>query len=170
MRFGDGAWRMLDDVTPVYPARVDAFDVKRNELTLHVSSRMEEARWATLEGHMFTVQITAPAENVFRIRVTHHKGRMRKGPHFEVTAKELPIEVAQGGGDDDTLRVTSGDAELVITKKPWSISLLNRVTRQLITSSPFKALGLMNKAGEGLFMREQLTLALAQLGLPGAIP
>ncbi|MGC4069512.1 MAG: alpha-xylosidase [Polyangiaceae bacterium] len=160
MRFGDGAWRMLDDVTPVYPARVDDFEVKRNELTLHVSSRMEEARWATLEGHMFTVQITVPAENVFRVRVTHHKGRKRSGPHFEVNEKEIPIEVSTES--EDTLRVVSGDAELVLTKKPWSMSLVNRRTKQVVTTSPFKALGLMNKDGEGVFMREQLTLAVGE--------
>jgi alpha-D-xyloside xylohydrolase len=153
---------MLDDVTPVYPARVDAFEVKRNELTLHVSSRMEEARWATLEGHMFTVQITAPAKNVFRVRVTHHKGRKRNGPHFEVNEQELPLDVLPETEGDDALRVISGDAELVVTKKPWSISLVNRITKEVVTSSPFKALGLMNKEGQGVFMREQLTLAVGE--------
>jgi hypothetical protein len=39
------------------------------------SSRLESDRGATLEGHLFTVRITSPLDNVFRIRVSHHRGR-----------------------------------------------------------------------------------------------
>ncbi len=54
MRFGNGAWAMLPDVTPTYPARVDQVETKKDELILHVSSVPHKERWRTLEGHMFT--------------------------------------------------------------------------------------------------------------------
>jgi len=39
MRFGDGAWRMLDGVVPHYLARVDGLDVTARQALLHVSDR-----------------------------------------------------------------------------------------------------------------------------------
>jgi len=159
MRFGDGAWRMLEDVSPTYPARVDGDRIEDTSLLLHVSSRLEEARWATLEGHMFTVRITAPALNVFRIRVTHHKGRKARAPQFGTTDNELRLSVIETA---EQITVQNGDAQLVITRKPWSLSLVDTATGQVITSSPFKALGLMDKQGHGLFCREQLTLSVGE--------
>ena len=159
MRFGDGAWRMLDDVTPVYLARVDAVEIADTLVLLHVSDRVEEARWATLGGHMFRVRISSPSPNVFRIQVTHHKGRAQRGPKFELPITAQTLEVEQSA---DSISVTSGQARLIITKKPWAISLQDVATGETVTKSPFKSLGLMEKRGHGTFVREQLTLAVGE--------
>src|ERR1043165_4229147 len=84
MRFGDGAWRMLDDVTPHYLSRVDGVEVSERALELDVTNKLDEARWATLDGHMFSVRITSPMPNVFRIQTRHHKGRREHGPHYDI--------------------------------------------------------------------------------------
>jgi alpha-D-xyloside xylohydrolase len=159
MRFGDGAWRMLDDVSPVYLARVDAVECKPTEVLLHVSNRLEEARWATLEGHMFTVRITAPETNVFRIQVTHYKGRQRRGPNYALRLEEQALVIDDTGA---TLTLQSGQARLVITKKPWGAALYDANSGALVTSSPSKALGLMVKSGQGTYVREQLTLSVGE--------
>ncbi len=155
MRFGNGAWRMLEDVKPIWPARVDAIEVKEDEILFHVSDRLEEARWATLEGHMFTLVISSPLEGVLRIRVTHYKGRVKKGPNFEVFDKNIPLKVSE---DDTTIEVSTGNLRLIVQRKPWSMRFLDAKTGKLITESPFKAFGLMEKEGKGLFLREQLVL------------
>lgn len=158
MRFGDGAWRMLDDVTPTYPARVDAADISADMVVLHVSSRPEEARWATLQGHMFTVRITSPLDNVFRIVVSHHKGRRDRVPKLavEATPRELGCSAVDRGW-----KLRSGTLQLEVEAERWSLRFAD-ARDETITESVPTALGLMEKKGAGLFMREQLTLGVGE--------
>jgi alpha-D-xyloside xylohydrolase len=159
MRFGDGAWRMLDDVTPSYLARVDGVDVTDRKVVFHVFSRLEPERWATLEGHMFTLEVTSPAENVFRIRMRHHLGRREPGPHFQIQAEASPFTAA-AQGERRTLR--SGALELSIDENPWSLRFIDTSRGEIITTSPYKAQGMMEKSSAGTFMREQLTLGVGE--------
>jgi alpha-D-xyloside xylohydrolase len=159
MRFGDGAWSMLPGVVPHFLARVDGVEIGERELVLHVASRPETARWATLHGHMFTVRITSPADNVARIQVTHHKGRARRGQRYQIAAAPAPLRAAETA---DRITVTLGRLEVVVTKDPWNLAFVDAASGAIITQSPFKAMGLMDKAGEGLFMREQLTLGVGE--------
>jgi alpha-D-xyloside xylohydrolase len=158
MRFGDGAWRMLEDVTATYLSRVDDLDVSKAEAQLHVSSRLEQERSATLQAHMFTVQITSPLDNVFRVQITHHKGRVQTGPAYSLEA--VPQALASQLSDS-RLTLTSGALQLRIEKNPWSMSFFENGQAEAITASPYKAQGLMAKAG-GFFMREQLTLGVGE--------
>jgi alpha-D-xyloside xylohydrolase len=158
MRFGDGAWRLQEGVTPRYLSRVDGEELTEAELLLHVSSRLEASRAATLEGHMFRVRISAPLEGVLRIQVTHHKGRQRCAPAFDLKLEPHPL-VAEGGPSQLTLR--SGPLGLRIERAPWSLQFLNEQDEPL-TQSPFQALGLMQVAGSGTFLREQLTLGVGE--------
>ncbi len=156
MRFGDGAWAMLPDVTPTTLARVDAVEVGAQEVVLHVSSRPETARWATLAGHMFTVRITAPLDDVLRIEVFHHRGRRRRGPAFELALEPGPLTVAES---PTAVTVRAGALVLEITRDPWGMRFVDAERGEPITRSAPKALGLMDKAGHGRFLREQLELA-----------
>jgi len=159
MRFGDGAWRMLDDVTPSYLARVDGAEVGERQALFHVSSRPELERWATLQGHMFTVRLSSPAPNVFRIQVTHHKGRKPGGPAFPLASEPQALDSSLDGA---RRRLRSGDLELSIDENPWGIQFTDAARGEPITSSPYKALGLMEKVGAGTFLREQLTLGVGE--------
>ncbi len=159
MRFGDGAWRMLDDVSPNYLARVDGVDVGARQAVFNVSSRLEQERWATLQGHMFTVRISTPMENVFRIVVTHHKGRKPKGPSFPLSDEPQALHSSVSEGRQV---FRSGALELSIDESPWSMSFVDASRGEQITTSPYKALGMMEKQGLGTFMREQFTLGVGE--------
>jgi alpha-D-xyloside xylohydrolase len=159
MRFGDGAWQMLPGVVPTYLTRVDAVEVSEREVTIHVFSRAEKARWATLAGAMFTVRITSPAEDVLRVQVTHHQGRQAQRVEYEIDAAPRPLAVTQ---TDGKLQVTCGKLQLVVDQDPWGLTFLDTATGAPLTSSPWKAMGLMHKPGHGLFLREQLTLAVGE--------
>jgi alpha-D-xyloside xylohydrolase len=160
MRFGDGAWRLLPDVTPTYLSRVDGFEVGKNELVLHVASVLDEARWATLSGHMFTVRLSAPVEGSMRVQVTHHKGRRSKRPSFDVATTPGPLTIDE---DESGFRLTTGRLRVEVAKKPFEVKYFDTVTGELLTSSPFKALAMMHKEKEGLFLRDQLTLSVGEL-------
>ncbi len=160
MRFGDGAWRMLDDVTPTYLVRVDAVEEEPRALVLHVSNRFEEARWATLEGHMFTVRITSPMCDVFRIEISHHLGRRRTGPQFRLETTPQPLTITQR---DDSLELVSGRTRLIVDRKPYRLRFVDAKTGEKITESAPKAAGLMEKSGHGHFVRDQLTMGIGEL-------
>jgi alpha-D-xyloside xylohydrolase len=158
MRFGNGAWTMLPGVTPVYLTRVDDVRVAEREVVLDVFSRAETERGATLQGDTFQVRVTSPADNVLRIQVTHHKGRRSRGPFYALNADPRPLEARD---EADEVTVVAGQLRLVITKRPWGLTFVDALTHETITSSPFKAMGLMDKVIDGeraVFMREQLTL------------
>jgi len=155
MRFGNGAWRMLDDVRSTWPARVDGYEISEKSLVLHVSDRMEDARWATLEGHMFTITFTSPLEGVIRYTLEHYKGRLKKGPNFELALEPQKLAVQDKA---ESFEILSGSLKVVITKRPWAVQYFDAKSGELISSSPFKALGLMDKTDHGTFVREQLTL------------
>ncbi len=155
MRFGNGAWTMLPGVKPNYLGRVDAVEIRDRELIIHVGSRLEKARWATLEGHMFTVRVTSPADNVLRVQVTHHKGRQKRGPEYLLNSAPRPLRAEES---NEQIALTAGHLRLVVGKEPWSLRFLDAESGEPITASPFKAMGLMEEPEHGLFMREQLTL------------
>lgn len=160
MRFGDGAWRMLPDVTPVYLTRVEEVRVSEREVVFHVFSRAETERWATLQGDTFTVRVTSPADNVFRIQVTHYKGRRQRGPWYALQATPKPLAVHDSPG---ATTLGAGGLRLVVRKQPWSLQFVDAHTNEPVTSSPYKATGLMDKTGHGRFLREQLTLRPGEL-------
>jgi alpha-D-xyloside xylohydrolase len=159
MRFGDGAWRLLDDVTPSYLARVDALEVQERRAVCHVFSRLERERWATLQGHMFTVELTSPADNVLRIRLTHHLGRRERGPHFALGDDSRALNVVDGA---TRLTLRTGTLEVSIDKDPWRLEFRDTARGETITTSPYKSLAMMEKVGAGTFLREQLTLGVGE--------
>lgn len=160
MRFGDGAWRMLPGVTPTYLTRVVDVRVSEREVVFDVFSRPQSERWATLEGDNFTVRVTSPAENVVRIQVAHYKGRRPQGPFFTLNATPQPLTVHDA---PEETAVIHGGLKLVVTKHPWGLRFVDGDTGESITSSPYKSAGLMDKAGHGRFLREQLTLRPGEL-------
>lgn len=159
MRFGNGAWAMLPDVTPTFLVRVDGVEESDDSVVLHVSNVPHKERWATLEGHMFTVRVTSPAENILRVQVTHYKGR--RSPRLSFPLADTPRLLAVERSAE-AVTVTSGRLGLKLSLDPWSLSFFDTTTGEVVTGSPQKAMGLMEKAGHGLFMREQLTLAVGE--------
>lgn len=159
MRFGNGAWAMLPDVTPTYLIRVDGMERTNDALVLHVSNVPHLERWATLEGHMFTVRITSPGEGVLRVQVTHYKGRRRRPLSFELA--DTPVVLAFSE-TEEAVSVASGRLSLTLTKNPFSLTFTDTVTGERVTHSAPKALGLMEKEGHGLFLREQLSLDVGE--------
>jgi alpha-D-xyloside xylohydrolase len=147
---------MLPDVTPTYLARVDAVEVGGAR---GGPARLEPPRdgaLATLAGHMFTVRVTAPLDDVLRVEVVHHRGRRRRGPAFELALEPGPLTVAESSA---AVTVRAGALVLEIARDPWAMRFVDAERGEPITRSAPKALGLMDKAGHGRFLREQLELA-----------
>lgn len=159
MRFGNGAWAMQPDVTPTYLARVDAVEVGSDAVVFHVSNVPHKERWATLEGHMFTLRVTSPAESVLRVQVTHYKGRRAPRLSFDLADAPKALTTTRSEG---SVTISAGRLALTVTELPFSLTFTDTVTGERVTSSPAKAMGLMEKQGHGTFLREQLTLDVGE--------
>lgn len=157
MRFGDGAWRLLEGVTQTPLARVDGADVGPDAALFHALSRSEQERWATLQGHTFTVRVTSPLDNVFRVVVSHHKGRRQRGPRLAVEAAPRELACAE---TDLGWALRSGSLELCVSREPFGLRFQDS-RGEVITQSPGQALSLMEKGG-ATFLREQLTLGVGE--------
>jgi alpha-D-xyloside xylohydrolase len=157
MRIGDGAWQP-DGVAEVQLGRVDAAQIGADHALFHVTSRLEEER-STRPAHAFTVRITSPLDNVFRVVVAHRKGRRERGPKLAVDA--TPRELSSSA-DGSGWRLRSGALQLCVGRKPWSLRFAD-LRDQPITASPPGALGLLDGEGRGPFMREQLALGVGEL-------
>ncbi len=150
---------MLPDVTPTFLTRVDGVERTDDALVLHVSNVPHRERWGTLEGHMFTVRLTSPGDSVIRVQVTHYKGRRSPRLAFDLQATPQKLAVDQ---TEDAITIAAGRLALTVTQNPWSLTFVDTVTGERVTSSPTKAMGLMEKQGHGFFMREQLTLDVGE--------
>lgn len=159
MRFGNGAWAMLPDVNPTFLARVDSLEQEDDSVVFHVSNVMHTERWATLEGHMFTVRITSPGENMLRVQVTHYKGR--RAPRLSFDLADSPTKLVTTR-TEDVVTVTAGRLAVQVNLRPWRLEFVDTTSGERVTSSPEKAMGLMDKQGHGFFMREQLTLDVGE--------
>jgi alpha-D-xyloside xylohydrolase len=110
---------------------------------------------------MFGVCITAPMENVLRVQITHHRGRRRRAPEFDLRTAPLPFSPVPPEVNAEHVRLRSGALALCVERAPWSLSFSNAETGEPLTGSPCQALGLMHTEN-GSFLREQLSLAVGE--------
>ena len=158
MRFGDGAWQPLEGAAHMDLGRVEAAELGADHALFHVSSQLDEER-SERPGHTFTVRVTSPLDNVFRVVVAHRKGRRDRGPKLVVDAS--PRELSSSS-DASGWRLRAGSLQLCVGRKEWSLRFAD-LRDQPITASPAGALGLVDIVGRGAFMREQLALGVGEL-------
>ena len=149
---------LLLSVAQIGLRNVEAAEVGPDHALFHVSSRHDEERSAGI-AHAFTVRITSPLDNVFRVVVSHRKGRRERGPKLLVDASPRELSTSS---DAAGWRLRAGALQLCVGRAPWSLRFAD-LRDQPITSSPAGALGLVDIAGHGAFMREQLGLAVGEL-------
>ncbi|WP_425954463.1 alpha-xylosidase [Xylanimonas sp. McL0601] len=162
MKFTDGYWKARRGVAPLYAVEVD--DVRVDEaagtMTVFAPTGRISHRGDTLNRPMLTVDLSAHAPGVVKVRVTHHAGAAVRGPHFPVAAEAgytpiLKLDDEEGLLDADGLTVR------VKRNGPWRIEF-EQDGRPLTSSLP-KSVGYMTSDGSGplpagTWVHEQLTL------------
>ena len=166
MKFGNGCWLQKEGVACFAPQ--EAYFIRKNEYeavicapTAHIVQRGD-----TLGGINLTVRITAPAEEIIRVQVSHHLGVRETGPSFDLNLNgNAPLQARE---TDRELIVTSGSLSLCIGKNPWYM----RYERdgRLLTESQGRDLGYMRTDWKGFaydtdprgkaHMRQELSLAV----------
>ncbi|NED87314.1 alpha-xylosidase, partial [Streptomyces sp. SID11233] len=104
MKFTDGYWQVRPGVTLRHATTVADVQAGPGRLTAYAATGRGTTRGATLNSPLLTVELWSPAEGVIGVRLTHHAGRLRRGPDFTL-AEPVP-----GAG---RTRHEDGVAELV---------------------------------------------------------
>lgn len=150
MKFTNGYWLIRDGVNALY-AR-DDYELVAGEDRLEVlaPAAVVQNRANTLNLGTFTVEATAPAEGIVRIRATHWEGAEEE-PGFPLnvdTAENRPYVRVEthGNGDGEigengaSVTLHSGDLAVTFVKgSPWNMTFTDANGR-ILTKSEGKAL------------------------------
>ena len=129
----------------------------------------------TLQGPLFTIELSSPAPEVIRVRFYHYKGAITQGNSPAFTISEAPDEIRAGtpvqiSDDGDYLVYKAGNLSARIRKNPWSIRFFHG--EKLLTGSDYRSMGYIQTGdddlpeygfgGSSVYMREQLSLEVGE--------
>ena len=112
MRFFNGNWMMEPDIAPTYATEVTDVTVEPARTVVYTCPVPGMGRRG-LGGPMLTLELTAPAENVIGVRLTHFKGKAHRGPDYQLHTEPVTPQVTDG---PDTLTFRSGELEATMVK------------------------------------------------------
>ena len=116
-------------------------------------------------ARLLTVRFSSPIEDVIGVRLTHWTGAQDHGPSFEL-ADSQPAPVKIDTAEHDAT-LTSGKLTVHVGgKSEWGVrftAMDEDGTERVVTSSGFRAMGLIAGGGSGTFLHEQLSLSVGEL-------
>ncbi len=141
MKFSDGFWHMRTGVDARYAAEVYDITQRQDGLVVTAPTKVVTRRGDTLNLPVLTVSVSAPIENVLRVRITHHGGG-REPVRFDVARDFAGGQVKV---DDTGGHITSGSLEAHIRGgSPWNLTFTG--AGQVLTASGHRSVGLMRVA------------------------
>jgi alpha-D-xyloside xylohydrolase len=155
MKFINGAWLMREGVDPYYVAELRSYDITDNKVTLYAPFQGIRHRGDTLTGPLFTIEISAPQKECFKVKLYHYN-RDVQFPTFDLTEELEPLKTMD---HEDHLEIISGQSKMIISKKDWKITYYHN--NKVLTSSGFRGLGMMKLDGDK-FMCESLNLGVGE--------
>ena len=84
MKFSDGVWRTARAMKVASPHHVFAVTTTETEVFIDSSSCPYRSRFEDQETVYLTVRLFSPAPNVIGVSVEHFRGRVDRGPTFEL--------------------------------------------------------------------------------------
>ncbi|MEV5160194.1 alpha-xylosidase [Streptomyces sp. NPDC053728] len=137
MKFTDGFWLMREGVRASYATEIRDLRVGADRFTAYAAVKRVAARGDTLNTPLITVECFSPAEGVIGVRTTHHAGRARRGPDFEIMAGDATAPPARTRRDGAVTELTSGPLTLRTDGDgPWGITFLDGDGRRLTGVDP----------------------------------
>ncbi len=167
MQFGNGCWLQKEGYGCFAPQQAYFITKEEKKVTICAPTNRINHRGDTLGGINLTLEISAPAKEVFRVKTYRYKGVLKKGPEFELTYSDLPLETEE---TEETLTIKNGSLSLVIGKNNWFMEYYR--DGELLTASRGRDLACMktdwkgnayDKGSDDTYMRQQLLLSVGEL-------
>ena len=154
MKFTDGYWLLRPGVTELRPRAIAEVERTADRIVAHAPTRPVASRGDTLNCPQLTVTLDSPAEGIIGVTIEHWDQRVPE-PRFRLAEGSPEVSVASADGWST---LTSGTLTAALRETtPWQLDF--RSGGRVLTSSTERSIGALTVAGEGHFVREQLTIA-----------
>ncbi len=158
MKFSEGFWSLRKGVTLYSPAEARDIIVSDKKLMVVAPTKNINHRGDTLNLAQLTLEFTSPVPDIIGVKITHHRGRLDRGPEFKLNRNDsFPVHIDV---NDDYASLTSGNLKVKISKKSWQVDF--EYDGRRITGSKGKSMGYLTTEKDGSFVREQLDLDVGE--------
>ncbi|MEV0235449.1 alpha-xylosidase [Nonomuraea sp. NPDC050786] len=145
MKFTDGLWLMRPGVTPLYAAEPYDIDVEESAFTVTAPTTVINRRGDTLNRPVLTLRLSAPLENVIRVRIDHH---MSDDRGFELIGAEGDHGIVKADEANGATLTSGALSATMAPGAPWSLSFHG--DGRPLTSSGSKSIGYFQLAADAL--------------------
>ena len=164
MKFGNGCWLQKEGIECFPPQEVYFVDKTEKEVKICAPTHHIMHRGDTLGGINLTIKVTVPREEMIRVQVSHHLGKKKQEPQFELYVEEevTPLIIET----EEEIQIQTGQLVLKIGKKNWSMTYERN--GEVLTESSGRDLAYMRTDWTGFaydldptgkaYMRQQLGL------------
>lgn len=137
MKFTNGYWLDKPEYQLNYAIQSYSARISENALSIVCPCVPVNGRGDVMNHATLTVTFTAPMEDVIRVRVTHHKGSVRRGPDFELFENPIRPIITE---TDKCYTFRSGRTMAVISKakRGWRVTYTG--DGKLLTESEYHAM------------------------------
>ncbi len=143
MKFTEGYWCLREDVAQHYAEQAYDIEAFSEGMRVYAPCRVIHHRGDTLSTPMITVEFTAPAEGVIKVRAFHHEGYSKQEPRFEKNENPVPFTV---NITEAEAVMTAGRLSVRVNKEKWGYRFES--DGRVLTSSGWRGLGYMEARRE----------------------
>jgi alpha-D-xyloside xylohydrolase len=159
VKFTNGNWLMRQGVRAAYPA--EAWDVEAGESSLTVLAPTKPIghRDDTHDITVLTVELSAPMDDVIRVKIAHFTGERPPKPEFELQFGKASRAAVSMDASSATL--ASGRLSARVARNgEWGLEFSAEGAR--VTASGRHAMGYIEQDDGRCFVHEQLSLAVGE--------
>jgi len=159
MKFTKGYWQKRDGVRALHPVELHRAAEADGQLTVWGATRPLTGRLDTLDAPLVTVICSSPMADVVRVEISHFRGTRPRRPGFplDLPSERAPVAITT----QPEVALTTGSLTARFRRGPaWGLEFVAQ--GQVITSSGRAAMGIIDLAGSGAFVHEQLALGVGE--------
>ena len=137
MKFSDGHWRIPENLSIQHPLHIHEVKIVGDEVIAEVAALEFKTRLDQINATVFTLRLSAPAEGVIGVRITHFEGERPPRPEFALNRQPGAARIEE---NDRSVTLHSGGLAATLPKSgPYCLDFLRNGKR--ITGSATKAGG-----------------------------
>ncbi|MEK5641873.1 alpha-xylosidase [Paenibacillus rhizosphaerae] len=158
MKFTDGYWLIREGYNVQNPADIRDITHTSDSMTVFAATKIIATKGDTLNGTLLKADFSSPMPDVIRVKLFHHKGKVNKGPAFELFPSDTDVQISV---DEETAVLTSGQLTVQVNRKQgWNIDF--NYAGKRITGSGWRAPAYIQDPDKKAYYREQLDLGVGE--------
>lgn len=160
MKFTDGYWMLDPNFEVHYALQYERHRPVDGGVEILASCRPVNGRGDMLDGPLLTVTLTAPMNDVIRVKVEHFRGAMDRNPRFETYESPADVEITE---DAEYLTFRAGRASAVVTKAPWHWNIAYCLDGKTVTNTGYRSMAhIVRQSDKRSIMCDSMTLDVGE--------